>query len=77
MLIFMILIFLGTIVSSFGDNFFWLQAPCMEIMLSDFYLAGVHCLLIMNKNSSVPKKCQEFLGRERVFLVTKENFASC
>ena len=44
MLIFTILIFLGTIVSSFGDNFFSLEAPCMETMLSDFYLAGVHCL---------------------------------
>ena len=37
-------------------QFFSLEAPCMETALSDFYLAGVHCLWIMNKNSGVPKK---------------------
>ena len=61
----MILIFFLTIVSSFGDNFFSLEAPCMETMLSDFYLAGVHCLGIMNKNSKCTKNMPGISGGER------------
>ena len=32
-------------MSSFGDKlFFFLEASCMETILIDVYLAGVHCL---------------------------------
>ena len=53
-------------MSSFGDNFFYLVATCMEIILIDFYCARIHCLSIMNKNSNVPKICLEFPGHQRV-----------
>ena len=32
-------------------HFFFLEAPCMETILIDFYFASIHCLWIMNKNS--------------------------
>ena len=43
--------FFWYIVSSFGDKLFFLEAPCMETILVDFYFASIHCLWIMNKNS--------------------------
>ena len=37
----------------------------METMLSDFYLARVHCLGIMNKNSKCTKNMPGISGGER------------